>query len=109
MGSHDATPAEHARRKALSRRSFITRGSVAVAAAGMVASVPGLSSALAIGGSEAPAAEPAVADVAAGTMTEPIVAHVRDLATGEISVFSGTQEVVLRDPSLAHRLFNASH
>jgi hypothetical protein len=41
-------------------------------------------------------------------MTEPLVAHVSDLATGEISVFSGTQEVVFHDQNLAHRLFNAS-
>ena len=107
MGSHDATSDENARRKALSRRSFITRGSVAVAAAGVVASNPGLASALSIGGSEAPAADSAIADAAAGTMTEPLVAHVRDLASGEISVYSGTQEVVFRDPGLAHRLFNA--
>jgi hypothetical protein len=108
MGSQDSVPEERARRTPLSRRSFITRGSVAVAAAGMVATVPGLSSALAIGSSEAPAAEPAIADATAGTMAEPLVAHVRDLASGEISVFSGTQEVVFHDQGLAHRLFNAS-
>ena len=108
MGSHDSKSEQPARRSPLSRRAFITRGSVAVAAAGVVASIPGLPSALAIGESEAPAAEPAIADAAAGTMTEPIVAHVHDLATGEISVYSGTQEVMVRDPGLAHRLFNAS-
>jgi hypothetical protein len=108
MGSHESKPEENARKSALSRRHFITRGSVAVAAAGVVASVPGLSSALALGGSEAPATESVVADVTAGEMTEPLVAHVSDLATGEISVFSGTQEVVFHDQNLAHRLFNAS-
>ena len=112
MGSKHSKSDETARRSALSRRTFITRGSVAVAAAGMVATVPGLSSALAIGESEAPAAGDvggaAAAEVAAGTMTEPVVAHVRDLASGEISVFSGTQEVVFHDQNLAHRLFNAS-
>jgi hypothetical protein len=108
MGSHEPQPEDSARKSALSRRHFITRGSVAVAAAGVVASVPGLTSALALGGSEAPAAGSVVADVAAGASTEPIVAHVTDLATGEISVFSGTQEVVFRDQNLARRLFNAS-
>jgi hypothetical protein len=33
---------------------------------------------------------------------------VRDLATGEISLYSGTQEVVFHDQGLANRLFNAS-
>ena len=99
---------------AVNRREFLTRGSIAVAAAGVVAAVPGLTSVLAIGESEAPAtaetaaADTAVAGDAAGAMTEPLVAHVRDLATGEIGVYSGTQEFVFRDPSLANRLFNAT-
>jgi hypothetical protein len=99
---------------AVNRREFLTRGSIAVAAAGVVAAVPGLTSVLAIGESEAPAAadtaaaDTAVATEAAGTMTEPIVAHVRDLATGEIGVYSGTQEFVFRDPTLANRIFNAT-
>jgi len=33
---------------------------------------------------------------------------VRDLATGEIGLFSGTREIVFRDPSLAARLFRAT-
>jgi hypothetical protein len=41
-------------------------------------------------------------------MTEPLVAHVRDIATGEIGLFSGTHEVVFHDPALAARLFHAS-
>jgi hypothetical protein len=41
-------------------------------------------------------------------MTEPLVAHVRDLATGEIGLFSGTDEIVFHDPNLAARLFNAT-
>jgi hypothetical protein len=93
----------------VNRRDFLTRGSLTVAAAGLVATVPGLTSALAMGESEAPAASDAVtADEAVGTMSEPVVAHVRDLATGEIGVYSGTQEVVFRDPTLARRLFNAT-
>jgi len=95
------------------RRQFITRGSMAVAAAGVAAAVPGLTSVLAIGEAEAPAAtdtaaETVVAGEAVGDMTEPLVAHVRDLATGEISLYSGTQEVVFHDQGLANRLFNAS-
>ncbi len=40
--------------------------------------------------------------------TEPLVAHVRDLSTGEIGIFNGTREVVFKDPQLAARLFHAA-
>ena len=63
-----------------SRRAFLTRGSIAVAAAGVVTSIPNLTSALAAGSTEAPAAEAAVAEGGAATMSEPLIAHVRDLA-----------------------------
>jgi hypothetical protein len=90
-----------------SRRVFLTRSSIVVAAAGVATSIPNLTSALAAGETEAPAAEAAVAD-GASTMSEPLIAHVRDLATGEIGLFSGEREVVFHDPTLATRLFNAS-
>jgi hypothetical protein len=93
--------------KAFERRVFLTRGSVAVAAAGVVAAVPGFASGLVAAEEEAPEAG-AVLEGEAATMTEPLVAHVRDLTTGEIGLFSGTQEVVFHDPGLAVRLFNAT-
>ena len=91
-----------------SRRVFLTRGSIAVAAAGVATSIPNLTSALAAGETEAPAAESAMAGEATATMSEPLIAHVRDLASGEIGLFSGEREVVFHDPTLATRLFNAS-
>jgi len=87
----------------MDRRSFLTRGSMIVAAAGAVAAVPGVADGLVAGEADVPAVEGE-----AGTLAEPLVAHVRDLATGEIGVFTGTREVVLRDPGLAGRLFQAS-
>ena len=78
-----------------------------VAAAGVVSAVPGLVTGLVATETEAPAAESAIEGEGAA-MTEPLVAHVRDLATGEIGVFSGTREIVLHDPGLASRLFQAS-
>jgi hypothetical protein len=89
------------------RRVFLTRGSVAVAAAGIATAVPGLASGLISIEQEAPEAE-AVIEGEGAAMTEPLVAHVRDLATGEIGLFSGTQEIVFHDPGLAARLFNAT-
>jgi hypothetical protein len=34
----------------------------------------------------------------------PVVAHVRDVARGEIAIYAGTREVVVRDPALVGRL-----
>ena len=87
----------------MDRRSFLARGSMMVAAAGAVAAVPGVADELVAGETDVAAIEGE-----AGALTEPLVAHVRDLATGEIGVFTGTREVVLRDPGLASRLFHAS-
>jgi hypothetical protein len=92
--------------KPLSRRTFLKRGSVAVALAGAASSLPGLgdmtdASQAATG--SAPAELPEGANLA-----EPMIAHVRDLGRGEISLFVGEREVVVTDPNLATRIFHAS-
>jgi hypothetical protein len=94
----------------VSRRTFLGRGSLAVAAAGVLSSVPGLSGLLGAAETEAPAADASVAgaDAGAANLAEPLVAHVRDVSTGEISVFNGTREVIVRDPQLAGRLARAA-
>jgi hypothetical protein len=91
----------------INRRLFLMRGSMAVAAAGVATAIP-LTPALTAAETEAPAADAAVESGAAGTMSEPLVAHVRDLASGEIGIYSGTREVTFHDPGLASRLFNAT-
>ena len=95
---------------AVSRRAFLGRGSLAVAAAGVLSTVPGLSGLLGAAETEGPAADASVAgaDAGAANLSEPLVAHVRDLSTGEISVFNGTQEVVVRNPQLANQLARAA-
>jgi hypothetical protein len=94
----------------LSRRAFLLRGTVAAAAAGMVGSVPGFSALLAGSASEAPALETGAgeAEVEAGGLAEPLVAQVKDLNTGEISLFHGEQEIVIRNPAMARSLFAAA-
>ena len=92
----------------VTRRTFLGRGSLAVAAAGVLSSVPGIGALVGAAESGAPAADAAGADAAGADLTEPLVAHVRDAATGEISVFSGTREVVLRDPRLVAQLLRAA-
>jgi len=83
------------------------RSSAAVAAVGAVTAMPGLLPAFTTAEADAPAADSAIAGESAGAMAEPLIAHVRDLATGEISLFSGEQEVVIHNPALANRLVNA--
>jgi hypothetical protein len=92
--------------EAINRRLFLMRSSMAVAAAGVATAIP-LTPALTAAETEAPAADSAVEGGAAG-MSEPLVAHVRDLASGEIGIYSGTREVTFHDPGLASRLFNAT-
>ena len=94
-----------------SRRLFLKSGSAAVIAAGAVSAIPGLPGALGALEAQAPAdagaGEAAVADSESAVLSEPLVAHVRDLATGEIGLFSGTREITLLDPQLAARLLRA--
>jgi len=91
----------------ISRRRFLGRGSLTVAAATAGASVPaGILPALVTASEDAPLTEEEVATVA-GSGEGALVAHVKDLAAGEISVFSGTREVVIRDPTIAARLARA--
>lgn len=90
----------------VSRRLFLIRGSVGVAMAGLATAVPGLFQA----GESAPAATAAVpAEMPEGAaITEPLLAHIKDLGTGEINLLVGTREITIQDPQLASRLFNAT-
>lgn len=94
-------------RKVFDRRLFLTRGSAAVVAAGVVATVPGFASSLVTTEQELAPVESAAQDEALA-LGGPLVAHVRDLATGEIGLFSGTEEIVFHDPGLASALFKAT-
>jgi hypothetical protein len=110
MDSHttDDQPVEPAKaeRPGVSRRTFLRGTTLTAAAVGVAASVPGLSGLLASGTASAPAVEESLigADGETASLSEPLVAHIKDVATGEISLFHGEQEVVIRDPSLARRL-----
>jgi hypothetical protein len=93
------------------RRTFLKTSSAAVVAAGALAAAPGLPAAVVALGDAGPAdtgaAETAVADAESMSLGEPLIAHVRDLATGEIGLYSGTREITVLDPSLAARLLRA--
>ena len=88
--------------KDLTRRRFLTRSSVGVAAAGTIAVVPGITAVMKLPGTSP--------KFAAGTANagDPLVAHVRDLASGEIAFLVGSERLVVRDPDLAMRLHAAA-
>jgi len=96
----------------LSRRMFLKRGSMAVAVAGVATSMPLLSEVT----QAAPAPEAAsVGSQAAASeggegaqLTQDLVAHVRDLSSGEINLYIGERQIVVNDPGLARALFQAS-
>ena len=89
----------------LSRRRFMSHGSLGVAVAGALAVVPGLSAVLKMKSPAIPTA-PLPLDVQR-SLAGPLVAHVRDLNSGEISLMVGTEHVVQRDRDLAARLYSA--
>lgn len=93
----------------LSRRTFLTRGSLAVAIGGAATAIPGLGSILQAAPAEAPEINGALSEAEAGAadLNGPVIAHLSDLRSGEISLFQGESEVVLKDPALAARLYRA--
>jgi hypothetical protein len=91
----------------VSRRRLLRNGSLAVVGAGVagafVTRAPESSAA-----GRSPAATPESAALPAGASLDgPLVAHVKDLSTGEIGVYLGTTEVTVRDPHLAAKLYRA--
>jgi hypothetical protein len=92
----------------LNRRQFLQKGSLAVAAAGVVSAVPGVAAVL---DDAAPAASPdatAAVEGAAPSMSEPLVARVTDATTGEIQMFFGTNSAKVTDPQLVNSLLRAA-
>jgi hypothetical protein len=94
----------------LSRRSFLGRSSLALAVGGLATAIPGLGSILEVAPAEAPEIEGAASESeVAGDLSEPVIAHLKDLRTGEFSFYQGEREVSFKDPGLAARLYRASH
>lgn len=87
----------------LTRRTFLARSSIAAAAlTGGVAAVAKLAT------STPPVLSATSATpVAVPALGQPLVAHVRNIATGEVAVLMGTQEVIYRDVAVVQRLLGA--
>jgi hypothetical protein len=111
MSSTEPVPSPGHWWEGMTRRAFLMRSTVATAAVGVAGSMPGLGGLLTAGAADAPAVEPEATEVGddAGVLTGPLLAHVRDLTTGEITLFQGEQELVVRNPALARQLFSVMH
>ena len=94
--------------KQLSRRKFLA-ASGAAATGAAVAAAPGLVRS-ASGTQAATPGDPAakVVEPSQPAPPEPVMAYVRDHATGEVTVMAGTQEMTYRDPALVKRLLDAA-
>src|SRR5947208_2384787 len=80
----------------MSRRSFLQKTAVGAAAVGAMTAAPTI-----LKMTENVQASPPPGDVNA-----PVMAYVKDAATGTVVVMWGTQEIVARDPGLVIRLTN---
>lgn len=87
------------------RRRFLKRSSAAAAVVGVASAVP-----LSVAGASTrlSRAAPEVSVPEGSTLTEPVVAHLRDVQTGEVTVFAGAREITVTDKHLAALLFNAT-
>lgn len=85
----------------LTRRGFLTRSSAGLALVAAVGVIPTAANALRQS-SQFPTLNAAL------PTGEPLIAHVRDLNRGEISLLVGAREVVYKDVELARRLYAAA-
>jgi hypothetical protein len=84
----------------LSRRSFVKVAGAATGAAALAAAPPIAQAAVGDGAEQI--------DPTTGVPTEPVVAYVRDVERGEVTVTAGTSERTYRDRALVQRLLRAS-
>jgi hypothetical protein len=92
----------------LNRRQFLQKGSFAVAAAGVASAVPGVAGLLSEDLTALGPETSAGMETAVPSMSEPVVARVTDVSTGEIQMFFGTSSSTVNDPQLATSLVRAA-
>jgi hypothetical protein len=91
----------------VSRRTFLTQASMAAAIAGVGASLP-IAASRAGATDSAPSGQTELLPTGWRRRDEPVVAHLKDAASGEISLYVGTRHITVRDRALAARLARAA-
>jgi hypothetical protein len=89
----------------LTRRGFFWKTSAGVATVSGLAAVFAARPQLA---TVATSVKAAATEQTATTLSEPLVAYVKDAASGLVSVMAGEREVLRTDPDLVARLLNAA-
>jgi hypothetical protein len=95
----------------INRRAFIARSGVVAAAAGAAvlapAQIAGALNRVSVDAAGKNVPTPSVL-TSSKEPAAPIIAHLRNATTGEIAVFSGSQEFIVHDPGLAAQLVIAT-
>lgn len=89
----------------VSRRTFLRQASMGAAAVGVATTVPSFLRKASKG-----KASSVTAAVPTGHMTQdgPLIAHIDDANTGEITVMVGTRQVTYRNEEIARRLLSST-
>jgi hypothetical protein len=85
----------------LTRRSFLKETSAGAAALGLVPSIPLAARFRDLPGAPTP-------EQSTGAFSESVIAHVSNVATGEVTLLAGAREIVFRDRQLVARLIRAA-
>lgn len=84
----------------LTRRSFLKQTSASAATLSLLPAIPALSA--------FPHSLEAAGPDLSARFSDPLVVHVSDVTTGEITLLVGDHEIVFRDPQLVVRLIRAA-
>jgi hypothetical protein len=103
---HPDHPADAPAQGARPSRRSVLYGAAGLAGAGLAATA--IAAPLAVPVAAAAATAPHSAG-AAGSASEPVIVHVRDIRSGEMDIFSGETKTRLRNPALAAQLARAAH
>ena len=90
-----------------SRRQFLKRSSAVAAAAGVAAAVPVSAAKALSSSSKTNEHDPELPDHP--SVDVPVVAHVRDVRKGLVSLYTGEREVTIKNKRLAAALYHATH
>ena len=85
----------------LNRRSFLKQTSLGAATLSLLSSTAAWAVI-----SESP--QDITPEVPAAAFSGPIIAHVSEVATGEVALLVGSREIIFRDPQLVARLMKAA-